>query len=277
MFLSKVSKAFLAACILSASFLFASGAQAQKLPLEGYQLDVGLSPAPPFVIIEGEFQNVSGIDVDIIRELQRRTGFEIKRNRFHIMGFGDLLDLAEKGYMDISAAAISISDARAKIFTQSPTTYRSEQVLVVPSNSNIDSPQDLIGKTLAAEDGTEATDLVAPELAKQINILHERTLFMSFYSVIRGKSDALITEAPMAVGFMNSWGKGKLKVAYHVAHSENDFGIMFKKDTPASKVLYKTFKEMQADGTIQKIIHKYLPDYKMPEDLKPQNIKLAAD
>ena len=105
----------------------------------------------------------------------------------------------------------------------------------------------------------------------------ERTLFMSFYSVIRGKSDALITEAPMAVGFMDSWGKGKLKVAYHVAHSENDFGIMFKKDTPASKVLYKTFKEMQADGTIQKIIHKYLPDYKMPEDLKPQNIKLAAD
>ena len=67
MFLPKVSKAFLAACILSASFLFASGAQAQKLPLEGYQLDVGLSPAPPFVIIEGEFQNVSGIDVDIIK------------------------------------------------------------------------------------------------------------------------------------------------------------------------------------------------------------------
>lgn len=260
MFFSKFNKAVLAAFFFTTACLFSHAAQA-KLPLEDKELDVGLSPAPPFVIINSSFQDLSGIDVDIIREMQRRTGFKLKRNRFHIMGFGELLELASQGKMDISAAAISINDARDKIFLQSPATYRSEQVLVVPIGSQIKGPNDLVGKTLAAEDGTEATDIVSHELARQIKIHHEHTLFMSFYSVISGKSDALITEAPMAYAFMESWGQGKLKIAYHVNNSENDFGIMFKKDSPVSKVLYDTFQEMQHDGTVDKIIKNYLHDY----------------
>ena len=50
--------------------------------------------------------------------------------------------------------------------------------------------------------------------------------------------------------------------------------MIFKKDTFASQVLYDTFKEMQADGTIANIVHKYVPNYEFPEDLKPQNIHL---
>lgn len=249
--------------------------QNQPLPLEGYELDVGLSPAPPFVMIDSHFQDLEGIDVDIIRELQKRTGFKLKNDRFHIMGFGDLLDLAEKGEMDISAAAISLSEKREKIFTQSPATFRSHAVVVVPEGSNINSRSDLPGKTLAAENGTDATDLVSEDMAKLISVRHEATSFMTFYSVAVGHSDALITEAPMAEEAVDEWAKGKLKIAYHIPDSENDMGMMFKKDTYASKVLYETFVQMREDGTIHNIVHHYLPDYEFPDDLLPNSVRLA--
>ena len=60
------SKALLAYCSIVGLLCFnPAQAQAQKLPLEGYVLDVGLSPIPPFVMIKGQFTDVSGIDVDM--------------------------------------------------------------------------------------------------------------------------------------------------------------------------------------------------------------------
>ena len=252
-----------------------SAVSAQTLPLEGEELDVGLSPVAPFVMIDGEFTDLAGIDVDIIRELQKRTGFELKHNRFHIMGFAELLDLAAQGKMDISAAAISLNERRANIFLQSPASFRSHAVVVVPADSTVSNYKDLIGKNVAAETGTDATDIVSPEIANQININHENTAFMTFYSVASRKSDALITEAPMAMEAAEDWGKGKLKIAYHIEGSENDMGLMFKKGTRTSQILYQTFEQMREDGTIEQIVHKYLPDYVFPDDLKPGAITLA--
>ena len=63
-------------------------------PLANEELVVAFSIAPPFVIVDTDFENVRGIDVDIARELQKRTGFKLKNNRFDIMNFGELIDLA---------------------------------------------------------------------------------------------------------------------------------------------------------------------------------------
>lgn len=226
-------------------------------------------------MIDSDFQDLAGIDVDIIRELQKRTGFKFKHDRFNIMGFSDLLDLAAKGEMDISAAAISLSEKRGQMFTQSPATFRSHAVVVVSADSNIRGSNDLSGKVLAAENGTDATDLVSEEMAKLVSVKHEATSFMTFYSVAAGHSDALITEAPMAYEAVAQWAKGKLKIAYHIPDSDNDMGIMFKKDTHVTKVLYDTFVDMREDGTIANIVHKYLPDYEFPDDLLPTSVRLA--
>lgn len=262
--------------VLAATLAMFGSAHASSLPLKGETLNVGLSPVPPFVQIDGQFTDLEGIDVDIIRDLQRRTGFSIKNNRFRIMSFGELLSLGEQGFMDISAAAISLNADRAQLFDQSPASFRSHSVIVVPSGSSIAHTNDLIGKTIAAEEGTDATDIVSEDLAHKIKISHELSTFMTFYSVVTGKSDALITEAPMAMGAVNNWAKGRLKIAYHIKGSENDIGIMFKKGTKASKILCETFQQMRDDGTIAKIVHKYLPDYQFPEDLQPKEHKLAS-
>lgn len=40
-------------------------------------------------------------------------------------------------------------------------------------------------------------------------------------------------------------------------------------------MLYQTFEQMREDGTIEQIVHKYLPSYEFPEDLKPGAIAKA--
>lgn len=268
-----LGKSLLAAGLLS-TCLFTNSALAKNLPLEGHVLYVGLSPIPPFVIINGEFSDLSGIDVEIIRELQRRTGFTLNQNRFHIMSLVDLLDVGKQGKLDICASAIPLNAEHAKNFTLSPTTYRSKYVVVVPANSSINNRNDLVGKTLVAEDGNDPTDLLPDNIASQVNLKNEHTTFMTFYSLAAGNADAMLAEEPMATDVVDDWAQGKLKVAYTVKNSDRDIGMIFKKDTFASQVLYDTFKEMQADGTIANIVHKYVPNYEFPEDLKPQNIHL---
>ena len=270
------SKALLAYCSIVGLLCFnPAQAQTQKLPLEGYVLDVGLSPIPPFVMIKGQFTDVSGIDVDIIRELQRRTGFTLNHNRFHMMSLVDLIDSGKQGALDICASGLVINKSYSQHFTVSPTTYRSKYVVVVPTNSTITNRDDLVGKTLVAEDGTNPIALLPQNIASQVNVINQHTTFMTFYAVAAGEADAMLAEEPMATDVVDDWAKGKLKVAYTVKNSDRNIAMLFKKGTYETKILYETFEQMLSDGTIENIIHKYAPDYDFPEDLKSQSSQLA--
>lgn len=273
------TKIAVVAALASSIFMF-SPAQAYEnkssLPLQGQELDIGLNYAPPFVSIDGSFDNVKGIDVDIIRELQRRTGFTLNSDRFHLMGFGELMDLAGKGDLDLIAGVMSINPARAQKFTQSPGLFRSYQVVVVPANSNIKTLDDLAGKTIAAQAGTNSSDILPAHIANSTKLHYEVATFMTFYSVISGKAQALVTEEPMAQALIDNWAKGKLKILYRIDQSVSDFGYMMKKDAKISQVLHDELLKMREDGTIANIVQKYLPNYEFPSELYSKDMRIAA-
>lgn len=273
------TKIAVVAALASSIFMFIP-AQAYEnkssLPLQGQELDIGLNYAPPFVVIDGAFDNVKGIDVDIIKELQRRTGFTLNRGRFQIMSFGELMDLAGKGDLDLIAGVMSLNPARAQKFTQSPGLFRSYQVVVVPANSNIKTLDDLAGKTIAAQAGTNSSDILPAHIANSTKLHHEVTTFMTFYSVISGKAQALVTEEPMAQALIDNWAKGKLKILYRIDQSVSDFGYMMKKDTKISQVLHDELLKMREDGTIANIVQKYLPNYEFPSELYSKDMRIAA-
>lgn len=50
---------------------------------------------------------------------------------------------------------------------------------------------------------------------------------------------------------------------------------MFKKDSKYSYILNEYLDQMRADGTVQQIIHKHLPGYKLPPELQPYNVRLS--
>lgn len=236
-----------------------SSVKSAKLPLEGKVIDVGLSIAPPFVIVDGDFTNLSGIDVDIIRELQKRTSFKASHNRFNVMNFNELFALANEGKVGIVGGGISLTAERARRFILAGPTYNSQSVVVVKdSNNNITKLEDLAGRTVAAEAGVDVVDLFPAGEQVSVRLKNKSTNFMALYSVSRGDADAMITDAPIAFEYVQGWEDGNLKVAFPIENSDTPMGLLFSKNKPESAVLYQAYMQMVRDGTVHNIVTKYL-------------------
>lgn len=260
---------------LVASVSFMSVSQAQDLPLQGVKLDVGVSPTAPFVVVGASLQEITGIDIDIIKELQRRTGFEIANDRLHLANFSDLVEMGSTGQLDIVTGAFSLTEERAKIFHQSVPTFLSHTVLVTNGSKGIKNINDMSGRTMANVAGAKFPVQFDPNVERNMKIDNEHSVFMTFYAVYKGDADALLIDAPMAHDAINTWAKGRLQIADDIEGTENDIGMMFKKGSKYSYILNEYLDQMRADGTVEKIIHKYLPGYKLPPELQPHNVRLS--
>lgn len=260
---------------LVASVSFMSVTQAQDLPLQGVKLEVGVAPTAPFVVVGASLQEITGIDIDIIKELQRRTGFEIANDRLHLANFSDLVEMGSTGQLDIATGAFTLSEERGKIFHQSVPTFRSHTVLVTNGSKGIKTINDMSGRTMANISGAKFPVKFDPNVERNMKIKNEQSVFMTFYAVYKGDADAMLIDAPMAQDAINTWAKGRLQIADDIEGTESDIGMMFKKDSKYSYILNEYLDQMRADGTVEKIIHKYLPGYKLPPELQPNNVRLS--
>lgn len=235
-------------------------AQEQALPLEDVTLTVGLSIAPPFVIVEGDFTELSGIDVDIVKEMQKRTGFKLANGRIDVMNFNELINQAENNKIDIVGGGLTLTSERSRKFAVVGPTYVSTPVVVVKKNSSIECLADLEGKSVAAEQGTTEDDFLPEGTAESVTMKHTITNFLTFYNVSRGLADSLVIDEPIALDYIEHWEGSDLKIAFPVGDEKNPLGLLMKKNTNASNILARVFRDMQQDGTIDRIVDKYLGD-----------------
>lgn len=260
---------------LVASVSFMSVSQAQDLPLQGVKLEVGVAPTAPFVVVGASLQEITGIDIDIIKELQRRTGFELAHDRMHLANFSDIIEMGASGKLDIATGAFTLTEERGKIFYQSVPTFRSHTVLVTNGSKGIKTIDDMSSRTMANISGAKFPVKFDPNVERNMKIKNEHSVFMTFYAVYKGDADAMLIDAPMAHDAINTWAKGRLQIADDIEGTDSDIGMMFKKDSKYSYILNEYLDQMRADGTVEKIIHKYLPGYKLPPELQPNNVRLS--
>lgn len=241
--------------------VFANTANAEKLPLEGKTLNVAFAITPPFVsVVPGSLDNLTGIDVEMVKELQRRTGFKLKDNRFELMNFGDMTEQTAKGTVDICAAGIYLNEARAKVYAFSPAYYRTAMGVMARKNSNINSFEDLQNKTLSAMAGSTATDAIPDELNIHVKEVFSPTSFMSLYEVAVGNADVAISDVPIINDFIDNLLGSELSLRFVVPNSEAEMGMLFNKNSPYVPILQQTMQEMIMDGTAGKIVAKFTND-----------------
>lgn len=237
------------------------GHNTDAFPLLGEELDVGVAIAPPFVIADRGFNHLSGIDIELIYELQKRTGFSFSEDRIQLMNFGELLDISADGLLDITAGAISLSQERSSIFDFSDSSCISDTVAIVRKDSDIKNIEDLYGRTVAAEVGTTAEDILPDYIADRVIMKTTATNFMQFYDVSRGDADVLIADHAVAVDYLKTWPDSNLKIVFTIPQSESAIGLLFKRNPRVAKHLAKAFKEMKEDGTVDAIVKRYIPNY----------------
>ncbi|MES3677218.1 amino acid ABC transporter substrate-binding protein [Halomonas elongata] len=139
--------------LLSAGAIaFASIAQAEDAPLR-----VGMSGGYfPFTFVEQD--TLKGFEVDVMEAVADEMGTEVA---FETANFSGLFGMLESGRIDTIANQITITDERqAKYVFTEPYVYDGAQVVVKKGNDTISGVEDLKGKSVAVNLGSNYEQLL---------------------------------------------------------------------------------------------------------------------
>ncbi|MDL4864304.1 transporter substrate-binding domain-containing protein, partial [Halomonas elongata] len=126
-------------------------------------LDVATDPSfVPFEMMDQETGEMTGFDMDIIKEISERAGFDYN---LRTMDFNGIIPAVQTGNIDIAIAGITITDERSKIVDFSDPYYDSGlKLLVNADDDSIQTVEDLEGKKVGTKIGSTSYDYLEENL-----------------------------------------------------------------------------------------------------------------
>eukprot|EP01093_Parvamoeba_rugata_P017049 TRINITY_DN6628_c0_g2_i1.p1 TRINITY_DN6628_c0_g2~~TRINITY_DN6628_c0_g2_i1.p1 ORF type:complete len:252 (-),score=17.44 TRINITY_DN6628_c0_g2_i1:1813-2568(-) len=135
---------------------------------QGDPLRVGMSGQYfPFTFVEQD--TLKGFEVDVMHAIDKEMGREIQ---YQTANFSGLFGMLESGRIDTVANQITITEERQKAYIFSePYVYDGAQVVTKEGNTEVEGVEDLKGKTVAVNLGSNFEALLRElPYAYQINI-----------------------------------------------------------------------------------------------------------
>lgn len=154
--------------LLTTMLMIISLSASTALLAQDNPLRVGMSGQYfPFTFVEQD--ELKGFDVDIMNALGKEMGRDIK---YETANFSGLFGMLESGRIDTVANQITITEERQKAYIFSdPYVYDGAQVVVKKGNTEIQGVEDLKGKTVAVNLGSNFEALLRElPYADEINI-----------------------------------------------------------------------------------------------------------
>lgn len=202
---------------------------------------------------------ITGIDVELAREAFDRMGYQAE---FQFIDWEEKKQLLKDGSIDCVWSSFTM-DGREEEYKWAGPYMKSNQVIAVNVDSDISEIKDLKGKTIAVQSTTKPEDLFRshgeeiPDFRKIISVKNRDVLFILLN---KGYVDAIAAHDTSVIQFMKDFDmeyrileKPLLTVNLGVAFDRDD-------DRGLDEKLSETLQQMQSDGTIKKIISKYLPN-----------------
>jgi polar amino acid transport system substrate-binding protein len=212
---------------------------------------------PPMEYFESqEAQQPIGFDIDLVNAIGERLGVEVA----HIpTDFTGLLPALDAGRCDVVASGIYLTAERLETFDAQPYYDTSIVLLTRADNTEIASPDDLAGTTVAAQAGTNYIEILNDlnaTLQEQgqpaIDIQSYPDQTDAIQQLVVGRADATITQDTEAA-FRENAQPGQFKIAYTYPDPQT-FGIYFRQGSePLAATLTETVEAMREDGTLAEI------------------------
>ncbi|MEM1645038.1 MAG: basic amino acid ABC transporter substrate-binding protein [Ignisphaera sp.] len=220
-------------------------------------LRVGTSPDfPPFEYIDEVSGEVVGIDIDLIKTIAKKLGYEIEIVQIEFAG---LIEALEKGHIDVAISGITITEERSNKVDFSIPYWRADQAILITKTSSF-RPQnlfDLAGKIVGVQSGTTA-EILLDELKKNnvpIEIKRYSSYSLAVQDLVNGRVDAVLVDSPVANTLAMKYG---VEVACTVPTGE-EYGIAVRKgNTDLLKKINNALEEILNSEEWQRIISKYL-------------------
>lgn len=208
----------------------------------------------PFEMLDQETGEMTGFDMDIIREIADRAGFDYEINT---MDFNGIIPAVQTGNVDIAIAGITITDERAEIVDFSDPYYDSGlQILVGIDQQGVETIDDLDGMKIGTKIGSTSYDYLTENLSDDTTITPYPGSADMYMALMGGSVDAVFYDAPNVGYFSQTRGDDRVKVVGPLYEGQQ-YGIVFVKGSELLEPANEALAAMREDGTYDEIHGKW--------------------
>ena len=215
---------------------------------------------PPYEMTsDGEgYDGYEGIDVEVAAKIAEKLGLKLVIDD---MEFGSVITSVQSGKADMAMAGLTVTEERKQNVDFTDSYATGVQVVIVPEDSDIASVDDLANdKMIGCQDGTTGyiycSDTVENGGYGEDHVTSYTNGAMAIEALKAGKVDAVVIDNEPAKQFVAvNEGLKILDTEYIV----ENYAIGISKDNPAlCEAVNNALNELIADGTVQKIVDKYI-------------------
>lgn len=195
---------------------------------------------------------LEGIDIDVAAAIAEKLGLELQVDD---MDFDAALLAAQNGKSDMVMAGVTVTDERLKVMDFSDTYAEGIQSIIVKEDSPIASPDDLADKMIGTQRGTTGYIYCSDDFGDDHVTPYDSGL-TAVQALVNGQVDAVVIDNAPAQEFVEA--NPGLKIL-DTAYAQEDYAIgVAKGNTQLLDAINGALEELEADGTLQAIVDKYI-------------------
>ena len=254
-------RAFLNGCTLLAASTALGGltacggtdAKNRDLP----QILIGSDTYPPYIYLNND-GTPAGIDVEIATEAFRRMGYAA---RFEVIDWEQKTALVESGAIDCIWGCFSMQ-GRETLYRWAGPYMVSRQVVAVNADSSIQSLSDLAGKTVMVQSTSKPESIFLsgsdPRIPQTVEVFSIEDRSVQYAMLACGYVDAIAAHETAILQYMKD-----NNAVFRILEEPllvTGLGVAFAKNDSRGldHQLNDTFAQMREDGTLERIVGKYL-------------------
>ena len=254
-------RAFLNGCTLLAASTALGGltacggtdAKNRDLP----QILIGSDTYPPYIYLNND-GIPAGIDVEIATEAFRRMGYAA---RFEVIDWEQKTALVESGAIDCIWGCFSMQ-GRETLYRWAGPYMVSRQVVAVNADSSIQSLSDLAGKTVMVQSTSKPEGIFLsgsdPRIPQAVEVFSIEDRSVQYAMLACGYVDAIAAHETAILQYMKD-----NNAVFRILEEPllvTGLGVAFAKNDSRGldHQLNDTFAQMREDGTLERIVGKYL-------------------
>lgn len=203
----------------------------------------------PYEYVDGS-GDFAGIDIDIAEEIGRRLD---KNVEIMDMDFDNLLTAVTSGKIDCVISGMTVTDERRRIVDFTEPYANAVQSVVVLSNSEYETIDDLSDAIIGVQAGTTGSIYAADSFKHVTEYVNIDDLSVA---LISHKIDAIIIDDMPAKTIVDSNTEFKL---FDSPYADEEYAIaVSKSESELYDLINSTLVDMANDGTLDTIVSKYI-------------------
>ena len=205
---------------------------------------------PPYEFYEGD--KVVGIDAEVAGLIAEKLGMELK---IEDVAFDSIIPGVQAGKYDMGMAGMTVREDRLKNVDFSTSYAKGVQSVIIKENGAVQSLDDIKGKMVGVQTSTTG-DIYATGDYGEDHVTKYDNGALAVQALVADKVDCVIIDNQPAKSYVAA-NKG-LKIL-ETPYAEEDYAICFSKEnTELKEKADAALKELIADGSLQKVVDKYI-------------------